>query len=141
MTIDDAKRIANDKGLDVLLLSKDATPPVCKLVDYGQFRYEQQKKEKLAKKSNKSHIVKEVKLSPKISEHDYQVRIDRADKFLQKGYKVKLSCFFKGREITHPEIGMSVMNRFLGDVAEVGSPDSNISRAARQMIVMLSPKK
>ena len=124
-----------------MLVTQDTKPPVCKLIDYGQFRYEQRKKEKLAKKSNKGQVVKEVKLSPKISDHDYQVRVDRGEKFLQKGYKVKLSLFFRGREIAHPQLGRDVMTRYLGDIDEVGTADTAISTAPRQMTVMISPKK
>jgi translation initiation factor IF-3 len=122
------------------LVSPDAKPPVAKLVDFGQFRYEQQKKEKIAKKSGKNHVLKELKLSPKISEHDYQVRISSGRKFLTKGYKIKVSVFFKGREMAHPEIGREILSRYIQDVSDLGQQEADIIRANRSMLVIINPK-
>ena len=110
------------------------------LLDFGNFKYKQQKQERQAKKSVKSHIVKELKVSPKISENDYQVRVKRAREFLGKGFKVKLTVPFKGREIVHADLGYSVANRFIDDVKELGEPDSSIGRAHRALTVFIIAK-
>jgi translation initiation factor IF-3 len=111
------------------------------LVDFGQFRYEQQKREKQARKSGKTQVLKELKLSPKISEHDYQVRLSSGRKFLQKGYKLKVSVFFKGREMAHPEIGQEILERYIREVEDLGSPEGKFSRAPRSMLIMINPNK
>lgn len=132
--------MAKDRELDLLLISPDAKPPVCKLINYGQFRYEQQKKEKLARKSNKSNIIKELKMSPKISGNDFNIRVKRGIEFLKKGYKLKVTIFFKGREIVHSSLGLEVLNKFLDAVAELGQSESEPSQAKRLITVIVSPK-
>lgn len=139
--LNDALRLADEKNLDLLLVSPDAVPPVCKLVDFGQFRYEQQKKEKLARKSGKTQVLKELKLSPKISEHDYQVRLVSGRKFLQKGYKLKVAVFFKGREMAHPELGQEILERYIREVEDLGSAEGRMSRAHRSILIMINPNK
>jgi len=136
--IDEARRIAQDQNLDLVLLSENTNPPVCKLVDYGQFMYQLKKKEKLAKKV--VNIIKELKLSHKISSHDYGVRLDQALKFLQKKYKVKVSVVFRGREIVHMALGETLLKKFLSEIAEFGIPDSEISKAGKALIVIIRPK-
>jgi translation initiation factor IF-3 len=126
--------------LDLLLVSAEASPPVCRIIDFGHFRYEQQKKEKKAKKSFKGHIIKELKMSPNISEHDYQVKIKSATKFLEKGYKVKATLQFRGREITHPELGEEKIKKFVDDMKNIGVPDGDISKTGKFLIVILTPK-
>ena len=138
-SVSDAKKLGRDQGLDLLLLSKDARPPVCKIVNHGQFRYEQQKKEKLAKKNSRNHMMKELKFSPKISEHDYQVRLSRAVGFLKKGYKVKANLFFRGREAAHPGLGSHVINRFIGHISELGNADKMV-KTQRNLTVIINPK-
>ena len=115
----EAKSIAKEKGLDVLLVTEDSKPPVCKLINFGQFKYEQQKKERRARKNSKAQVLKELKLSPKISEHDYQVRINSCLKFLKKSYNVKLTVQFKGRENARTEIGRDLLIRFLEDIKDM----------------------
>lgn len=141
VTIEEARRLSNESDLDLILISEEAVPPVCKLVNFGQFKYEQQKKDKIAKKGNKSHVVKELKLSPKMSENDFQVRVNSGVKFLQKGYKIKLSLFFRGREMAHPELGKNMLNRYIEDIKELGQPESAISVANRAMMVLICPGK
>lgn len=136
--IDDARQIATEYNLDLVLLSENSNPPVCKLVDYGQFMYQQKKKEKQAKKV--VNVIKELKLSHKISTHDYQVRLEQANKFLQKKYKVKVSIMFRGREIVHMALGETLMKKFISEIAEVGVPDSEISKAGKSLIVIMRPK-
>ena len=126
--------------MDLLVVSDNTTPPVCRIVDFGQYRYEQQKKEKHNKKGGKTGSIKELKMSPKISEHDYQVRVTSAKKFLSKGHKVKLTVFFRGREITHPELGKEIINRFIGDIKEIGAPESSIQTTGKLFGVLFNPK-
>lgn len=132
--------LTEEKHLDLLLVSPEAKPPVCKMINYGQFRYQQQKKERQAKKTVKSQTVKELKMSPKISEHDYQVRVSQGVKFLSKGYKVKLTISFRGREIVHPELGKAVIDRFVTDMSELANTDGQVIRANRTLAVILNPK-
>lgn len=138
--IEKARDLVEKKGLDLLLVSPDANPPVCRMIDFGQFRYEQQKKEKQARKSSKTNVVKELKFSPKISEHDYQVRMTSGKKFLQKGYKIKLSVFFKGREATHPEIGSELLKRYISEIEELGTQEGNFISSRRSIIAFVNPK-
>ena len=138
ITIQDARRISTEKGLDLVLISENAVPPICKLVDYGQFMYQQKKKSKQGKKS--VQVTKELKMSPKISEHDYQVRLNQGFKFLEKKYKIKLTIFFKGREIVHSELGYELANRYINDIKELGNAENQPSMSGRSLIVIISPK-
>lgn len=130
--------------MDLILVASQANPPVCKIGDFSHYRYEIAKKEKDSRKAgrNKSGLVKELKLSLKIGDHDYQVRRKAAEKFLNKGYKVKVNVQFKGREITHPEVGEALMKRFCDDLAQLADiDDTKPSPKRNNMIVLLSPKK
>lgn len=138
ITIQDARRISTEKGLDLVLISENTVPPICKLVDYGQFMYQQKKKSKQGKKS--VQVTKELKMSPKISEHDYQVRVNQGFKFLEKKYKIKLTIFFKGREIVHSELGYELANRYINDIKELGNAENQPSMSGRSLIVIISPK-
>ena len=131
---------AYEKGLDLVLVVVNASPPVCRISDPGKLMYEQGKKEKKAKKSSKAGLVKEIKLSAKIGDHDFLVKAERAKEFLQKGFKVKVSLMFRGREMTHPDVGKRHMDRMIGSLADVGKPDSPYSFEGRNMILMVSPK-
>jgi len=135
-----AQEEARTLGLDLLMIAEKAEPPVCKLVNIGQYKYEQQKKEKKSKKTQPSHVTKELKLSIKISGHDYMVRVNRAKTFLAKGYTVKVSILFKGREITRKDLGREVIERFIKDVAECGGPLGEILDSNRIIFIMLSSK-
>jgi len=136
--IDEVRRIADQQSLDILLVSDTSNPPVCKLVNYGQFLYKQKKKEKQAKKS--VQVTKELKVSPKISQHDYQIRLNKAYEFLKKKYKVRMSVFFKGRELMHQDLGQNIIERFVADVHEYGIPDGPISKSGKTIIVVINPK-
>lgn len=140
VTIEEARRLSEENGLDLLLMSPDANPPVCKLVDIGQFKYEQRKKDKQSKKG-KAQVTKELKMSPKISDHDYMVRLNSGKKFLDKKYVVKLTIFFKGRENARREFGEQLIQRYLDDIKEFGSAASDISFAPRAISVMINPLK
>lgn len=137
-SIEDARNISSQKQLDLVLISENSAPPVCKLIDYGQFLYKQKKKEKQSKKT--SQIIKEIKMSPKISDHDYTVRLNKSKKFLEKKYKIKVNIFFRGREIVHNELGFKLIQRFIGDISELGSAESDPQRNGRSIIVILAPK-
>jgi translation initiation factor IF-3 len=138
IAIQDARRISTEKGLDLVLISENTVPPICKLVDYGQFMYQQKKKTKQGRKS--VQVTKELKMSPKISEHDYQVRLNKGFKFLEKKYKIKLTIFFRGREIVHSELGYELANRYINDIKDIGNAENKPSMSGRFLIVIISPK-
>jgi translation initiation factor IF-3 len=120
------------------MISENASPPVCKIIDYGQFMYQQKKKEKQTRKS--AQVTKELKMSPKISDHDYNVRLTRGITFLKKRYKIKLTIFFRGREIVHRSLGETVLNRFVKEISEFGIADKEIMKSGRQMIAIINPR-
>jgi translation initiation factor IF-3 len=136
----EAQQIATQANLDLVNIAPTAKPPVCRVMDYGKYRYEMQKKEKEARKNQKIVDTKEIRFSATIDEHDYQTKLRNAVKFLGDGDKVKASVRFRGREIAHSEIGKKVLDRFATETAEV----SNIERApkleGRSMIMILTPK-
>ncbi len=141
VSLDQGLELAQQHRLDLVEVSPNADPPVCKVLDYGKFKYETQKKQSAAKKKQKTIEVKEVQLRPAIEENDYQVKKNRAYKFLESGNKVKVTLRFRGREMAHQEIGMELMNRLKGDLEEVSKVDHEPSREGRQMIMVLSPAK
>lgn len=136
----EALEIAVKANLDLVLVAANAKPPVCRIMDYGKFRFEQQKKEKEARKNQKIISLKEVRLSPTIDEHDFNTKLRNAIKFLEKGDKVKASIRFKGRAITHKEIGQRVLDRFSEACAEVATVETKPKMDGRSMFLMLAPK-
>lgn len=138
MSTEEARRMAESKELDLLLVSETADPPVCKLVNFGQFLYKQKKKDRQSKRS--VQVTKELKVSPKISTHDYQVRLNKAIEFLKKRNKIRFSVFFKGREIVHQDLGQNIIERFILDVQELGVPDSGVIKAGKSLVVVVNPK-
>ncbi len=136
----DAVRMAREQGLDLILISPTAKPPVAKIADYGKFKYQQVKHEKEAKKSQHSTIVKEVKLSVKIGEHDLMVRVARTREFLEKKNKVKVNLYFRGREVTHKEFGEKVIKRLVEAVSDIGAPEGRSKMEGRSMVLLLVPK-
>lgn len=141
MTSRDAQNLANEKNLDLVKISPNANPPVCKIMDFGKFKYEAAKKEKESKKKQKVVVVKEVRLRPSIEDHDLTTKAKMAYKFLENGDKVKVSVRFRGRELGHKEIGIEVINKFVDSLKEVGTPDRAPRLEGNTMIVMLDPKK
>ena len=135
-----ALEMAEEKELDLVKIAPTAKPPVCKLMDYGKYRFEQAKREKEARKNQKVISVKGVQLSPTIEEHDMQVRVRDCIKFLQSGDKVKVSIRFRGRQITHGEIGLDVMNQFYGMVQENAVIERPARQEGRNMFMVLAPK-
>jgi translation initiation factor IF-3 len=140
MRIDDAIRAAEDFGLDLVELSPNAEPPVCKILDYGKFKYEEQKKKNEARKKQKMIEVKEIKLRPNIDEHDYQVKMRSVHKFLGEGDKVKVTMRFRGREMAHQDLGMVVLDRVRSDTEEVAKVEAYPKLEGRQMIMVMAPK-
>lgn len=140
-TKEEALKLAEEKGLDLVMVSDKVDPPVCKIMDYGKYKYEQDKKQKEAKKKQHNVDVKEVKMSYKIGEHDYQVRVNQATKFLNGGDKVKATVTFKGREIQHSDRAEKTLKRMADDLVDLSEIQQAPKREGRKMIMMLSPKK
>lgn len=136
----EALEMAANLNLDLVMVAPNAKPPVCRIMDYGKFRFEQQKKEKEARKNQKIIHVKEVRLSPGIEEHDYNTKLRNARKFLEKGDKVKASIRFRGRAITHKELGEKVLDRLAEDCKDVANVESKAKMEGRSMFLILAPK-
>nr|WP_199302968.1 translation initiation factor IF-3 [Oscillatoria sp. FACHB-1406] len=141
ITSEEARRLAEEKGLDLVLVSDKSDPPVCKIMDYGKFKYEKEKKEREAKKRQHNADVKEVKMRYKIDDHDYQVRVNSARRFLQSGDKVKATVTFRGREIQHTNLAEDLLKRMAEDLQEVAELQQAPKREGRNMMMLLSPKK
>lgn len=135
----EAQKYADEAGLDLVEISPNAIPPVCKVMDYGKFKYEQKKKENDAKKKQVVVHVKEVKLRPNIEKHDYDVKVKQTRKFLADGDKVKISLRFKGREITHNEVGFALLNRVKAEFGEEVKIELEPKFEGRQIIMILAP--
>ena len=131
---------AQEAGLDLVKIAPQAKPPVCKIIDYGKYRYEQQKREKEAKKKQKIVTLKEVKLRPHIEDHDFYVKMKNASKFLGEGNKVKVTIMFRGRELSHPELGMAVLTRFAEELKETASIEKAAKLEGRNMTMILVSK-
>lgn len=139
ISLNDALAIARQRGVDLVEIAPNATPPVCKLIDFGKYRYEQSKKEKESKKHQHAGKVKEVQLSPTIDPHDFGVKLQHAIDFLCEDMKVKISLRFRGREMAHTEFGFQQVNKFIKDVAPWGHPDNQAKLIGRGINVMVSP--
>ena len=139
LTLEEALTKAETAGLDLVEISPAADPPVCKVIDYGKFRYQQTKKEKEQKKTQHQIKVKELKIKPNTSEHDLTTKIKHAREFITKGNKVKLTCVFRGREMAHPEFGEKVLLRICEDLADIASPESSAKLFGRSLTVVLAP--
>ena len=131
---------ANEKGLNLVEMSPNADPPVCKFLDVGKYRYEAQKKANLARKSQKTQDIKEVKMRPNIDTHDYDVKMRNVTKFIEHGDKVKITLRFRGREMAHQHLGMDLLKRVQDDVAEVAKVEAFPRLEGRQMLMVLAPK-
>ena len=140
MKTEDAIAEADSHGLDLVEVSPNADPPVCKILDYGKFKFEAQKKRNEAKKKQKVIEVKEIKLRPNIDEHDYQVKMRSVQKFLDEGDKVKVTLRFRGREMAHQELGVNVLNRVREDTDEVAKIEAFPKLEGLQMIMVNAPK-
>ena len=141
MSAKEAQTIANNKNLDLVMISPNANPPVCKIMDYGKYKYEQSRKEKESKKKQKVVNIKEVRLRPGIEANDLNTKSNQAIKFLKKGDKVKVELRFRGRELGHKDIGKEVMLKFIDIVKEFGEPTKAPAFEGNNMVVMIDPKK
>ena len=137
---EEALRIAEEHGLDLVKISPQATPPVCKLMNYGKFRFEQSKKEKEARKNQHVVEIKEIRMSPGIDVGDFNTKLKNAQKFIADGNRVKVSVRFRGREMAHTDIGRDLLNQFAEQCAEVANMDKSAKLEGRMMSIFLSPK-
>ncbi len=140
MKINDARKIAYDKGLDIVEIAANAQPPVCRIMDYGKFRFEKEKKEKEAKKKQQKIDVKEIQLSCRIDTHDFETKLNHARKFIAAGAKVKVSVKFKGREMSHTAIGHEIITKFGEACTDIGVIEKPAVLDGRQMLMFLAPK-
>ena len=139
VAITDAQAQAKQHGLDLVEISPNATPPVCKIVDYGKLRYQMTKKERESKKAQHQAKLKEVKIKPNIDEHDLQVKMKRAREFLEKGNKVRITCMFRGREMARPELGQKVALRIVEELSEISQTESPPKQMGRNFSLVLAP--
>ena len=138
---EEALEVSKERELDLVLVSEKATPPVCRIMNYGKFKFEQEKKAKEAKKKSHQTEVKEVKMRYKIDQHDYQVRISQATRFLKAGDKVKCTVIFRGREIQHTALAETLLQRMAKDLEEKAEVQQTTKRKGRNMIMFLTPRK
>jgi len=141
MSADEAMNIATQKNLDLVLIAPQATPKVCKIMDYGKYRFELAKKEKENKKNQKVIDIKEVRLSPAIDTHDFETKLKNAIKFLKHGNKVKVSVRFRGREIKHSALGREILDRFAESAIEAGTVEKLPKFEGRSMFIIMTPKQ
>lgn len=140
VALDKALEMAANAGMDLVEVSPNAEPPVCKVLDYGKFRYEQQKKAQEAKKKQKVVELKELKLRPNIEDHDYNTKLNHAKKFLEAGNKVKFTLRFRGREMSHIELGLAVLKRYEADLSEIAKVDVPAKKEGRQVMMVMGPQ-
>jgi len=140
VAIGDALEIAADHGLDLVEVSPNADPPVCKVLDYGKFKYEAQKKANIARKKQKTIDLKEIKMRPNIDTHDYDVKMRAINKFIGEGDKVKVTLRFRGREMAHQELGMKVLDRVRADMEPVTKVEQFPKMEGRMMTMVMAPK-
>ncbi|MBQ7285904.1 MAG: translation initiation factor IF-3 [Alphaproteobacteria bacterium] len=141
VSIQEALRIADEAGLDLIEISPQAVPPVCKVLDYGKYKYEAQKRKAEAKKNQKVVEIKELKLRPMIDTHDYEVKVKQAKKFLGEGNKVKFTMRYKGREMSANDMGKEVLKRLLDDLEGICKLESEPKLEGKQMMMIISPEK
>ncbi len=136
----EAMEQAAEVGLDLVEVSPNADPPVAKFLDIGKFKYETQKKANLARKSQKTQEIKEIKMRPNIDDHDYDTKMKKVNEFIGEGDKVKVTLRFRGRELAHGQLGMQVLQRVQADIAEVAKVEQHPRMEGRQMLMVLAPK-
>jgi len=141
VSIDEARERATERGMDLVEVAPEARPPVVKMMDYGKYRYEAQRAAREARKKQHTIRVKEVKYRPTIEDHDYDFKTGHARRFLEEGNKVKLTMMFRGRQITHPELGLEVLQRVTADLADVGKVEQNANFEGRTMSMVIAPLK
>jgi translation initiation factor IF-3 len=139
MPLVQARELARKANLDIVEVAPTSVPPVCRLLDYGKFKYEQQKKEQQAKKNQKVTILREIRLRPKIGTHDFDFKAKTARKLLEDGAKVKVTLLFRGREITHPELGWKILQRMMETLSDVGTLERQAMMEGRRMDIIIAP--
>jgi translation initiation factor IF-3 len=137
----EALDIAKERGFDLVEVSPNARPPVCRIMDYGKYKYEQSKKAKKAKKKQHVMHVKEVKLRPKIEPHDYAFKMNHARRFLEHANRVKFSLLFRGREVTHPDIGLRILNKVAEELSDIATVEAPPKKERMSMIMVLCPRQ
>ena len=135
-----ALKKAEEYGLDLVEVAPQANPPVCRIMDFAKYKYEQEKREREAKKHQKQSQLKEIRLSCRIEEHDYQIRLKHIQEFLEKGYKVRIRLFFKGREIIHQDIGKKLIDKLIKDTEKIAKIEKTPQMIGRSLILILGPK-
>jgi translation initiation factor IF-3 len=140
MTVQDAIQFAEEQGLDLVEVAPEARPPVCRVMDYGKYKYQQSKRLQQAKKKQKVISVKEIKLRPKTEEHDYQFKTQHVRRFLQDGHKTKVTVVFRGREMAHTELGRQMLDRVATDLQDIGAIEQTPRQEGRNMTMVLSPR-
>ncbi len=137
----EALRMSDEEGLDLVEVSPEAKPPVCRIMDFGKFKFQVSKRKAAARKKQKQIQIKEIKLRPATEEADYQVKLRNIVKFLEQGDKAKITIRFRGREMSHPELGMQLLHRMIADVGEEGVVEQHPKFEGRQIVMVLGPKK
>ncbi|MDX1711786.1 MAG: translation initiation factor IF-3 [Rhodovibrionaceae bacterium] len=140
VSVDKALEHAADAGLDLVEVSPNADPPVCKILDYGKYKYEEQKRKNEAKKKQKTIEVKEIKMRPNIDQHDYDVKMRSIHRFLEEGDKVKVTLRFRGREMAHQDLGLKVLERVREEVADMAKVEQHPKMEGRQMVMVMAPR-
>ncbi len=140
-TVRDALKLSAERGLDLVEIAPQAKPPVCKIIDFGKFKYEQQKRDKLQRKNQQVSLLKEIRLHPNTDIHDFEFKVKHAINFLEEGNKVKAVVLFKGREMAYTEQGEELLNRFIERTQDVAKVESPLKLEGRNMNVILAPAK
>lgn len=140
METDEARRLARERGLDLVEVAANSRPPVCRIMDYGKFKYEQNKKDRKARSKQQGQALKEVKFRPKIEKHDLEVKVKRARKFLGESHKVKVTMNFRGREVTHAQLGRQILEKVAAELDDIGQVESHPRMEGRHMIMLLAPR-
>jgi translation initiation factor IF-3 len=140
LSVREALQLAEEQSLDLVEVAPDAKPPVCRIMDFGKYKYQQSKRLQQAKKKQKVISVKEIKLRPKTEEHDYQFKTQHVRRFLQDGHKTKVTVVFRGREIAHSELGRRMLDRIVADMEDVGTLEQTPQQEGRNMTMVLSPR-
>lgn len=140
VSLKEALEVAGEKKLDLVLVAPNSKPPVCKIMNYGKYKFEQAKKEKEAKKKQKTAEVKEIRITPNIEEHDFGFKAKNARKFIEDGNKVKITVRFKGREVNNSKLGEDVLNKFIENLSDIANVDKKPKLEGRNMFIMLSKK-
>ncbi|TAK75078.1 MAG: translation initiation factor IF-3 [Gammaproteobacteria bacterium] len=141
VSIHDARKMSEEAGLDLVEVSPEAKPPVCRIMDYGKYMFQMSKRKAAAKKKQKQVQIKEIKIRPGTEEADYQVKLRSVTKFLENGDKAKISVRFRGREMSHPELGMQLLERMVKDLADYATLEQSPKFEGRQIIMVVGPKK